>query len=714
MATRLPETIAAEGLPDVQSVLAAIDRRCSGKAGAATALEHGRALAGLTGELGFDPEITLAAACLPPLATGLIGEDDCLQLCGDGPAAIVRQARKLPELEAVGEATDSSLAAAQAENLRKMLLAMVRDVRVIVLRLADQLYTLRQIKDAPAETQATAARLTGDIYAPLANRLGIWQLKWELEDLAFRYRNPRTYRQIARWLRERRADREAYIARVIDALTAALETEGLRADIRGRPKHIYSIWKKMQRKGVDFEHVYDVLAVRILVDTIPQCYGVLGVVHGLWRHIPKEFDDYIANPKDNLYQSLHTAVIGPEGRPVEIQIRTHEMHRHAELGVAAHWRYKEGVRYDHALEEKIAWMRRILEPGDGGETDGDFIDRFKSEIFEDRLYVLTPKGRIVDLPQGSTPLDFAYHIHTDIGHRCRGARVNGKMVPLTTLLNTGDQVEIITTREARPSRDWMVPQFGYLASSRARSKVRTWFRQQDREQNVAQGRALLERELNRLGAGDVSYDDFARQLEYKSVDDLLAALGSGDASTAQITGVLQRRFAPQSAAPESVAQPRRRSGAKGASDIVVEGVGNLLTHMARCCRPVPDDAIVGYITRARGVTIHRRDCASLQRLVGHNPERALEVRWGRNEGGRYPVEVLVRAYDRRGLLRDIAELVASEDANITALHTDMDRRRNAAAVSLTLDITGLDQLSRILHKLSRLPSVTSAQRRNSG
>ncbi len=599
----------------------------------------------------------------------------------------------------------------QAESLRKMLLAMAEDVRVVLVKLADRLHNMRTLQHLPVERRRRIARETLEIYAPLANRLGIWQLKWELEDLALRHLEPDTYREIARLLDESRSDRERYIARQVARIRTALAEAGVRAEVSGRPKHIYSIWRKMQRKRVEFHQIFDVRAIRVLVREVVDCYAALGVVHGLWHHIPREFDDYIANPKENQYRSLHTAVVGSEGKVLEVQIRTFEMHRQAELGVAAHWSYKEGVDSDKAMARRIAWLRQLFEWKEENPEAGDFIDRFKSEIFEDRVYVLTPKGRVISLPIGATPLDFAYHIHTDVGHRCRGAKVNGRIVPLTYELRSGEQVEVLTTRQGGPSRDWLNPHLGHLKTSRARAKVRHWFKQQDRGKNIAAGRALVDRELHRVGFSGVGLDRIARYFRYPGVEDFLSAVGAGDLNASQIAGAAHALVAPAPVPPPPAPPERPGPAAVPCGEVVIEGVGDLLTHMARCCRPVPGDDVIGFITRGRGVSVHRRDCSNILRMPEENRERLIEVSWGSSGDARYPVEVVLDAYDRPGLLRDITTILAGEGINVVAANTLTDRAERRARMDLTLEITGIGQLSRALNRIGRLRNVLEVHRR---
>jgi GTP pyrophosphokinase len=629
-----------------------------------------------------------------------------------GPV-IARMVDGVTKMDRIGEFHKNAGARdlTQAENLRKLLLAMAEDVRVVLIKLADRLHNMRTLKHLDVGRQRRIARETLDIYAPLANRLGIWQVKWELEDLSLRYLEPAAYQELAKLLDEKREDRERFIERVIDMLDAELAKAGIKATVTGRPKHIYSIYRKMQRKRLDFDQIFDMRAVRILVDEEKDCYAALGIAHGLWRHIPKEFDDYIANPKGNLYRSLHTAVIGPEGRNLEIQIRTEEMHRHAELGVAAHWRYKEGSGTDTGYDEKIAWLRQLLDWKDEEYSANDFVDRFKSEAFQERVYVLTPRGRIIDLPHGATPLDFAYAVHTEVGHRCRGAKVNGRIVPLTYPLQNGMQVEVLTTRQGGPSRDWLNTHLGYLKTSRARSRVRAWFRHQDYEYNVSAGRTILDRELHRVAIAQLSTDNLAARFDYKNVDDFLAAIGHGDITAGQLANAANDLVPRQDAL---IPQPRRSSKKNlsvTGSGFKILGVGNLLTTTARCCRPVPNDPIVGYITRGRGVTIHRLDCGNVLRLQGEERDRLIEVEWGTAADDGYLVDVAVEAYDRSGLLRDITSVLANEKINLNAVNTLTDKHDGIARMNLTLEITDIAQLSRVLTRIGQLPNVVEARRK---
>jgi len=582
---------------------------------------------------------------------------------------------------------------------------------VVLIKLADRLHNMRTLAALGEERQRRIARETMDIFAPLANRLGIWQIKWELEDLAFRYLESADYRRIAGFLAERRIDREAYIEQFMATLRTELANAGIKADVSGRAKHIYSIWRKMIRKHKDFEQIYDVRAVRVLVDSVRDCYGALGIVHSLWQHVPGEFDDYIATPKENNYRSIHTAVIGPEGKTVEVQIRTYQMHNESELGVAAHWRYKESAKSDKSFDDKIAWLRSLLEWKDEVAEATDFVDQFKSEVFSERVYVFTPKGNIVDLPAGATPLDFAYHIHTNVGHRCRGAKVNGQMVPLTYALKTGDRVEVLTVKEGGPSRDWLSPHLGYLQTSKARQKVSQWLRLQNLDASIAQGREVLEREFHRLGLADINYEKLASRFEQQNVDSFLAAIGRGDIKPAQLVNAVQELVEPAVREERPAVVARAPMEQRRPTGVSIQGVGNLLTRMARCCNPLPGDPIVGFITRGQGITIHRRDCPNALRHQGEHGERMIEVNWGAEEGATYPVQVEVIAYDRSGLLRDISALLANEKVNVIAVNTATDKQQHVAHMTFTLEIPNIDALARVLALIDQIPNVTDVRRR---
>ena len=601
---------------------------------------------------------------------------------------------------------------AQIEILRKMLLAMVEDIRVVLLRLASRTQTLRHYARHEDELRVQVARETLDIYSPLANRLGIWELKWELEDLAFRYLYPDTYKSIARQLDEKRIEREQFITTAIETLHRELATLGIHAEIQGRPKHIYSIWNKMRRKGVPFDEVYDVRALRVLVDEVKDCYGVLGLVHNLWAPISKEFDDYISRPKGNNYRSLHTAVHCPDGRSLEIQIRTHEMHRHAELGVAAHWRYKEGAARGDGdrYEDKIAWLRQLLSWRDEVAGSSDWVEQFKQAALHETIYVLTPQGRVIDLPLDATPVDFAYRLHTDLGHRCRGAKVDGVLVPLNTPLKTGQRVEIVTAKQGGPSRDWLNHDLGYLTSKSARGKVRQWFTSLAHEETVADGRSAVGKELQRAGLTSVNHEQLAARLHFTKADELYAAVARGDVSGRQVA-TAARGEEPLRDAVTAAAPVRQTRADDAQSDILIEGVGKLLTQLARCCKPAPPDPISGFITRGKGVSIHRADCASFAHLAAMHPERVLDTEWGGKTLGVFSVDILIDADDRQGLLRDVSDVLARERVNVTAVKTQSKQGR--ATMRFTAEIENIDRLQVVLKQLQVVAGVVSARRAGS-
>ena len=670
-------------------------------------IREGRDIAAIVTSLGLPQDVVAAVHIYPLVRDGFI--DDNYNNYND-LASLSRIVRGLLRLGGFSLPLDwqpgEALAVSQSEALRKMLLAVVSDVRLVLVRIAEQLHRLRSAKNASDAEKLSLALETREIYAALASRLGVWQLKWELEDLAFRYAEPDTYREIAKALKEKRNEREAFIDAVRETLQVELEAVGIDAEISGRPKHIYSIWRKMQRKDRGLESLFDIRAVRVLVNDVKDCYAALGIVHNLWSYLPGEFDDYIANPKDNDYRSLHTAVIGPEGKTVEVQIRSHEMHRQAELGVAAHWRYKEGGGTPEAFDQKIRFLRQLLEPtGD----DSDLLDQIRDDVFEDRVYAVSPKGDVVELPANATPLDFAYHVHTQVGHRCRGAKVNGRIVPLTYNVQNGDQIEIITGSQSQPSRDWLSARLGYLAGARSRAKVRSWFRQQDKDQHLRQGREILERELSRLNVRDVATDTIATQLKRRNADTLCIALGAGDLTAASVATALQQlRGVDQ---PKILRRrPARQKTAKP-EGMAVSGVGDLMCNFARCCRPVPPEAIVGYITQGRGVSIHRQDCGNFLGLNQRQPERIMEVSWGTSESATYPVDLTLRAYDRSGLIRDISTILADEGTNVTDLKSHTDKETLETVMELSVEVRDLPTLSTTIARLEQLPNVISVRRK---
>lgn len=600
------------------------------------------------------------------------------------------------------------------EALRKTFLAMNDDVRVVIIKLADRLHNMRTLGFTKPEKQKRIARETLDIYAPLANRLGIWQIKWELEDLSLRYVDPEKYKEIAAQISDRRSVREEQIVEIVESLTRVLAQAGIKVEIKGRPKHIYSIYKKMMNKEKTFEMVRDIRAVRLLVADIPACYASLGIIHNHWRPIPGEFDDYIAAPKDNFYQSLHTAVIYDDGKPLEVQIRTPEMHHNAEFGIAAHWRYKEsGNKRDAKYEQVVQSLRAMMEWQQDVHDAEEFVDSMKSDVFKDRVYVCTPKGDIIDLPAGSTPIDFAYHVHTDIGHRCRGAKVNGKLVPLDHVFTTGEQVEILTSRQGGPSRDWLNPALGLVKTQRARAKIKFWFKKEKSEKNLAHGRDMLERELHRLGLSDINLETLARQLDYKNTDELFIDLGCGDLSMSQIINLLSEQELPLE---NEIVTSAPKSSSTTTDAIAVVGLRGLLTVAAKCCNPMPGDPIIGYITRGRGATIHRMDCPNILRSTER--ERLVRVSWGSQVITRtYAVPIRVTAFDRQGLMNDVSNLLTTEGVNITDVKVHVDHenvKADIADIHLVVEVRDIAQLSRVLTRMETLANVLDAQRVHGG
>lgn len=653
----------------------------------------------------------LTAALLFPLVEAQVLS--CEDVQSEFPQAVVTMLAAVNQMEAIRTipvGPNQNPNAQQADNLRKMLLTMVEDVRAVVIKLAAQICYLRDVKNADEETRVLAAKQTNAIFGPLANRLGIGQLKWELEDLAFRYLHPQVYKKIAAQLEEKRLDREQYMKDFVAAVRQRMQDEKLQCEVYGRPKHIFSIWKKMQKKHLSFDQLYDIRAVRIVTERVQDCYAVLGIVHTSWQHLPKEFDDYIATPKQNGYQSIHTVVLGPHGRPIEIQIRTRQMHDDAELGVAAHWRYKEGgpAGREGALDEKIGWLRKILAWREE-VVDSSLAEELRNQVTEDRVYVFTPKGDIVDLPLGSTPLDFAYYVHSNVGHRCIGAKISGRIVPFTYQLKTGDQVEILTGREPNPSRDWLNPNLGYLKSSRARSKVQYWFRLQDRDKNYAAGKELLDAELARLNLVMEHPSKVLQRFNAGSMEELLVGIGGGEIKVTQVVHYIQSQYVKVEPEidPRLISKPMH-TPAK--SHVVVQGVGNLMTHMAGCCQPLPGDAIVGYITVGRGIAVHRDDCDQFKNLQEHHPERVVEATWGDQYASGYEASIRIVANDRNGLLRDITSILANEKANVLRMSSNSDVAKQTAIINMTLELYNLDSLNKLLTKVSLIDDVIEAKR----
>ena len=666
--------------------------------------------------LKLDPASVAAALLMPLAALHRFDAPAIAAAHGDDVAALVAGVARMSEIQAAPAGNDPAERAAQAENLRKMLLAMVEDIRVVLIKLAERTQALRHLIGTGDEARArNVAREVNDLYAPLANRLGVWQLKWELEDLSLRALEPAVYKEIARALDERRLDRQRYIEEVLATLRRELLVAGIEAEVSGRPKHITSIRNKMRRKSVPMDALYDIRGVRILVGDVKDCYAALGIVHNLWTPLPGEFDDYIAKPKSNDYRSLHTAVIGPENKPLEVQIRTWEMHQHSEYGVAAHWRYKEGgareARRDPGFDQRIAWLRQVLDWKDAVADAGEWLSGFKESLFTDTIYVLTPQGKVIDLPRGATPVDFAYAVHTNLGHRCRGARVDGQMVPLNHRLANGQRVEILTVKQGGPSRDWLNPDLGYVTSHRARAKVRQWFKAQQHDQTIAQGRAIVERELARAGASALNLDALGAKAGFSKLDDFFAAVAREELNLRQIQTAIRALVEPAAAAPaetEEVATRKSRATG-GAGGILVVGVDRLMTGLARCCKPAPPDPIVGFVTRGKGITIHRASCANLARVRREQPERLIESSWGAPRDELFPVDIVVEASDRPGLLRDLSEIFSKEKINVTAVNTLS--KQHLARMSFTLEVRSVGELRRALAQAGEVPGVLSASRR---
>ncbi len=665
--------------------------------------------------LGLDRDALCAGVLCVPVAEGRIDAGTLAAGFGEGVATLIAGVQRMDALGLDPHDNPRRHSFAnrqrQGENLRRMLVSMIDDPRVALVKLAERVQALRALgarSEVPGAVRI--ARAAMDIFAPLAHRLGVGQIKWELEDLAFRHLQPDDYRAIAKLLDERRAGREQFIAGSIARLRAALDAAGVKAELSGRPKHLYSIWRKMQRKGIGITEVYDVRALRVLVGSVADCYSTLGIVHGLWRNLPGEFDDYIANPKPNGYRSLHTAVIGDGGKVLEVQIRTVDMHQEAELGICAHWVYKGGERAPagSGYEDKIGWLRQVL--GWGDELDaGELIsEHLRREVGAERVYVLTPDGHVVDLPAGATPVDFAYQVHSELGHRCRGARVDGRIVSLDYALSTGERVEIIRGRNAAPNRDWLRAGNEFVHTARARSKIRHWFRQQDREALVAAGRALLERELKRVALPAPQLPALARGLGFASAEDLLDSLGSGETGMGQVFAFLAPEEQGLPAAPPGLprAVPRKRTRAA----VAVDGIDNLMTSFAGCCRPLPGESIAGYITGGRGVSVHRRECSKLQRLAQESPARIIDVRWQDAQPRAHAVDLRVVAHDRAGLLKELVTLLGNERVNVLDLGSTVDRVRHVATVRLTVEIGSLEALARVLEKLGRVRGTISVQR----
>ena len=679
--------------------------------------QMGLEMAQILAELQLDEASILAAILYRAVREGRLSLAQVRKDFDDEVATLIEGVLRMAAISAIQNTSEESVLGqreAQVDSLRKMLVSMIDDVRVALIKLAERTAAIRAVKDAPEDKRIKVAREVFNIYAPLAHRLGIGHLKWELEDVSFRYLEPVAYKKIATLLDEKRLARQDYISDVVKTLTHELEHSGIECEVNGRAKHIYSIWRKMKRKDIEFSQVYDVRAVRILVPSLRDCYASLGVIHSLWRHIPHEFDDYIANPKENGYQSLHTAVIGPESKGMEVQIRTQEMHEDAELGVCAHWKYKgtDTNAKDAAYEQKIAWLRQVVEWHEEIGDLPELMSDLRSDINPDRIYVFTPDGHVVDLPPTATSVDFAYRVHTEIGHCTRGAKVNGRIVPLTYQLKTGEQIEILTSKEARPSRDWLNQDSGYINTARARAKVAHWFKLQAKDTNQEEGRLLLMRELDRLDLARVPLSEVATAMNMKNAEDLFAAIGAGDIRLGQVVSYISRQTdikQPQQELPLLKAA----TVASKNKDISIRGVGHLLTQIAQCCQPVPGDDISGYVTLGRGVSVHRQDCENIMHHERTEPQRILEVSWGGKVSQMYPVDIDISAYDRTGLLRDVSLVLANSDVNVVAVNTKSEKKDHLAYMQITVEIDSLSKLGRVLNKLNQLPNVLTVRRSRS-
>jgi GTP pyrophosphokinase len=694
-------------------------------------LNTGLEMAEILAELSLDTAALQAAILYRAIREGRISLDKVRREFGNEVAGLIDKVLRMAVISTIsnaeGESVFGHVVGQQANKTREMLVSIIDDIRVPLIKIAERTCAIRAVKTASSDKQIRVAREVVDVYAPLAHRLGLGNLKWELEDLAFRYLQPLDYATVASLLAEKRRDRQAYIAETIRQVEAQLNSLNIEGEVSGRPKHIYSIWSKMQRKNLSFTQVYDIRALRVLVPTVADCYAVLGWMHSRWENLPSEYDDYIAAPKENGYRSLHTAVIGPEEKVLEIQIRTFDMHNAAELGVCAHWRYKGGSvkSADKSYEEKIEWLRHVLDWSKEIERK-ESTAQAQQSVSEGRVYVFTPEGHVVDLPVGATPLDFAYYVHTDLGHRCRGAKVNGRIVPLSRALRTGDQVSIITARQGEPSRDWLSASMGYLKTSRARSKVQYWFRKQNQEHNQIEGKKLLERELAQLNISGIDLQKAAQRFNKQGIPGLYAAIGAGDVGVEQVINSLQSRQGKNRSlgALDSISSLEAFDSTAGedlstaqrfkSSDVFIHGVGNLLTQMARCCRPLPGDGIGGYITQGRGISIHRQDCGNFLRLQGAEPQRIIKVEWGGQPQKNYRVKIALDTYDRSGLLLDITKTVDRLGLHIASMTSDAKTRRkramNSSHILLALDVPSLDQLSAVLSQLNQIPNVVAARR----
>jgi len=684
------------------------------------ALQLGCEMVEILVTLNMDMDTLNAALIFPLLAQEVLSTEKVDELWPKRIAKLAKGAMEMEGIRALQNRGGKKSEESQVDNLRHMLLAMVEDVRAVVIKLAERICYLRKVKIADEETKVQLAHEIATIYAPLANRLGIGQLKWELEDLSFRYLQAETYKNIAKQLDEKRIDRESYIQDFVDTVKTSLNEMNIEGTAYGRPKHIYSIYRKMQKKDLQFDELYDVRAVRVVVEKLQDCYAALGAIHTRWHHIPREFDDYIANPKPNGYQSIHTVVLGESGKPVEVQIRTQQMHEDSELGVAAHWKYKEGSAGGKSAsnyEEKIAWLRKLLAWQEDMSEGDDLVEEIRSQVFDDRVYVFTPKGEVIDLPAGSTPLDFAYYIHSQIGHRCIGAKVANHIVPFTYQLKTGDQIEILTQKEPNPSRDWLNPQMGYINAPRARHKVATWFRKQDRDKNIIAGRELLEIELSKVSLKLADVRPAITRFNVSSLDDIYAGIGNGDLRLNQLVHFLdgfhhQQTLEQQDAAAllelknRKTQIPAKNTG----KDIIIDGVGNLMHNIARCCQPVPGELIVGYITQGRGISIHRKNCEQLADLEEAHPERIINANWGELQSSGYTLTLRLIADDRNGLLKDITTLLSNEKVNLIGVNSQTNPKTLTATIDLSLEVQNNKEINKLIVKLKQLKDVSDVHR----
>lgn len=680
----------------------------------ASAFKTGLEMAEILADLGLDQDAIMAAVLYRTVREEELPLDTVKDQFGPKVAKLIMGVARMAAIHQQNSTKKSVFGQpeTQGEAIRKMLVAMIDDVRVALIKLAERTCAIRAVKQAPAARRYKVAREVFDVYAPLAHRLGVGHLKWELEDLAFRYLEPQDYKKIAGLLDEKRLDRQEYIQKVQHIIQAEISRAHIDGEVQGRAKHIYSIWRKMKRKNISFSQVYDIRAFRILVPEVRDCYTLLGIVHSLWRHIPREFDDYIASPKQNGYRSLHTAVIGPEGKVVEIQIRTRDMHDDAELGVCAHWLYKgtDAKKIGgstRGYEEKVAWLRQVLEWHDELGGIDEMVEELGVDVTVDRIYVLTPDGHVVDLAANATPVDFAYKVHTDIGHRCRGAKVNGRIVPLNTRLKIGDQIEILTGTEPSPSRDWLNGDLGYVNSSRAKAKIRYWFKSQDRDINVRDGKEMLLKELRRFNIDKVDLERLAESVNFPGEENLFAAIGAGDVRLMTVVHHAEDIVHPAKEKEIQIQAPKEQNHS---GDLVIQGVGNLLTTIANCCKPVPGDTVVGYVTVGRGVSIHREDCVNLLQLRSREPERILDVSWGGTVRTTYPVELLIVAYDRTGLLKDMMTVLANNGVNVIGMNTLSNKNDNSAEMKVTIEVEHLQELGRVMAMLSKVPNVADVRR----